>query len=109
MGRNGSGKSTLLKCIIGLLKASRGDIQLKGRSTKNREVLDLAQEMAYLPQNPDDLLFADTVAAELAMTLQNHGLKDDQRVEQFLERLDLVDEMESTREIYQPGKDFVWP
>ncbi|MFO7541006.1 MAG: ABC transporter ATP-binding protein, partial [Chloroflexota bacterium] len=31
-------------------------------------------EMAYLPQNPDDLLFAETVADELYFTLRNHGL-----------------------------------
>lgn len=74
MGRNGSGKTTLLKCIVGLLRAPQGQITLAGRSLIGREVANICQEVGYLPQAPDDLLFADTVDAELAITLRNHGL-----------------------------------
>ncbi len=35
---------------------------------------DICREVGYLPQNPDDLLFADTVADEVRATLRNHGL-----------------------------------
>lgn len=75
MGRNGSGKSTLLKCIIGLLRAESGQVVVNGRSTNGRGVADVAREVAYLPQNPDDLLFAETVSDELHVTLRNHGLE----------------------------------
>jgi energy-coupling factor transport system ATP-binding protein len=83
MGRNGAGKSTLLKCIVNLLAAERGEVWLNGRSIRNRSVADICREVAYLPQNPDDLLFADTVGEELAMTLKNHGRMEtrDWRVE----------------------------
>lgn len=77
MGENGAGKSTLLRCIIGLLQADKGDVVINGRSTHNRSIADICQEAAYLPQNPDDLLFADSVAEELAITLQNHSLPPD--------------------------------
>ncbi|MCP4426480.1 MAG: ABC transporter ATP-binding protein [Chloroflexi bacterium] len=73
MGRNGAGKSTLLKCVMGLL-AGEGEVAVNGRSTHNRHVADISREIAYLPQNPDDLLFAETVADELAITLRNHGM-----------------------------------
>ena len=89
MGRNGSGKSTLLKCIIGLLQASKGDILLNGRSTSGREVSELAREMAYLPQNPNDLLFAETVTEELQITLRNHGLTFENGVKKLLDELGL--------------------
>lgn len=75
MGRNGAGKSTLLKCLVGLLRPKQGQVMINGRSTHNREVADICREVAYLPQNPDDLLFADTVADELTITLRNHGLE----------------------------------
>ena len=74
MGRNGAGKSTLLKCMVGLLSPAEGEVWVNGRSTHKREVADICREVGYLPQNPDDLLFADTVADELQFTLNNHGL-----------------------------------
>ncbi len=74
MGRNGSGKSTLLKCIMGLLQISRGEIRLKGKKIMGQDVAELARDIAYLPQNPNDLLFAETVNEEFQITLSNHGL-----------------------------------
>jgi energy-coupling factor transport system ATP-binding protein len=74
MGRNGSGKSTLLKCLVGLLRPAAGEVRLHGRATARQSVAEVCRQVAYLPQNPDDLLFAETVADELATTLRNHGL-----------------------------------
>ena len=74
MGRNGSGKTTLLKCIVGLLQPEQGQITLAGRSLLNQETVEICRDVGYLPQTPDDLLFADTVTEELAITLQNHDL-----------------------------------
>lgn len=74
MGRNGSGKSTLLKCLVGLLRPGAGQIRVQGRSIAGRDVADICRAVAYLPQNPDDLLFAETVTDELLVTLHNHDL-----------------------------------
>lgn len=74
IGRNGSGKTTLLKCIVGLLPRHTGAIQINGRSADRRAVADICREVGYLPQNPDDLLYSETVRQELLMTLDNHGL-----------------------------------
>jgi len=75
IGRNGCGKSTLLKCLVGLLRPDTGEIRINGRSNAGRKIADICREAAYLPQAPDDLLFADSVADELAITLNNHGLQ----------------------------------
>ncbi|MGC9360644.1 MAG: ABC transporter ATP-binding protein [Anaerolineae bacterium] len=74
MGRNGSGKTTLLRCVVGLLQPRRGEVRLDGRSLVGRDAADICREIGYLPQTPDDLLFADAVSEELAVTLRNHGL-----------------------------------
>ncbi len=76
MGRNGSGKTTLLKCIVGLLQPRQGEIRLAGESLVGQETADICRSVGYLSQEPDALLFADTVADELAVTLRNHGLLD---------------------------------
>jgi energy-coupling factor transport system ATP-binding protein len=72
LGRNGSGKTTLLRLVMGLLAARRGEIRVAGQQTAGQDAATISRRVAYLPQNPDDLLFADSVAAELAITLSNH-------------------------------------
>jgi energy-coupling factor transport system ATP-binding protein len=91
MGRNGSGKTTLLRCLVGLLKPERGRIVLDDASLKGRPTAEISQEVGYLPQDPGDLLFADTVAEELAITLRNHDLLDRPPIppDSLLARLDL--------------------
>jgi len=76
MGRNGSGKTTLLRSIVGLLCPDRGTVALDGEWVIGRDPADLCRSIGYLPQNPDDLLFADTVLKELLVTLHNLGLLD---------------------------------
>lgn len=98
VGRNGSGKSTLLKCLVGLLEPGKGDIWLKGESVLGHDVSDICQVVAFLPQNPDDLLFAESVSEELDITLQNHDLSPAQLSRspaELLERLDLSEVADS--------------
>ena len=81
VGRNGSGKSTLLRCLIGLLRPESGAIWLEGERVEGRPAGERARRMAYVPQWPSALLFAESVRAELAVTLRNHGLQDAPPVE----------------------------
>ena len=74
MGRNGAGKSTLFNCVVGLLRPARGKIAVAGEQVLGRGTADICRRVGYLPQNPDALLFADTVRQELLITLKNHGL-----------------------------------
>ncbi len=74
IGRNGSGKSTLLKCLVGLISPEQGEIRISGRPTTGMRVAEICQTVGYLPQAPDDLLFADSVVEELQVTLANHNL-----------------------------------
>lgn len=72
LGENGAGKTTLLKCLVGLLSLTSGTIQLAEQTIETWSVGERCRQIAYLPQNPDDLLFAETVLAELETTRQNH-------------------------------------
>ena len=75
IGRNGAGKTTLLRAIAGLARAQRGEVTVGGRSIAGRSVADICRSVGYLPQNPNALLFADTVREEILVTLHNHGLQ----------------------------------
>jgi energy-coupling factor transport system ATP-binding protein len=90
MGRNGAGKSTLLKSVVGLVKPSSGDIRVNDQSVIGRDTADICRDVAYLPQNPSTLLFADTVAAELQITLANHAMQGQKDIGALLAQLGLA-------------------
>jgi energy-coupling factor transporter ATP-binding protein EcfA2 len=74
MGRNGVGKSTLLRQCIGLLKPDQGQVSVLGMDTRHTPVETLGQRVGYVPQNPNALLFADTIDEELAFTRRARGM-----------------------------------
>lgn len=73
MGRNGAGKTTLLRTLVGLVKPRSGKIIVDGEAIAGQSVADVCRKVGYLPQDPNTLLFADTVLDELLTTLKNHG------------------------------------
>jgi energy-coupling factor transporter ATP-binding protein EcfA2 len=94
MGPNGAGKSTLLRALVGLAVLQKGDIQVGGIDNAGRAVADICQQVGYLPQDPNALLFADSVLEELLITLRNHHLDASATglpAGQLLERLGLAD------------------
>ncbi|NLG27787.1 MAG: energy-coupling factor ABC transporter ATP-binding protein [Chloroflexi bacterium] len=76
MGRNGSGKTTLLKHLVGLLQPQRGTVLVRGLDTRQVQTDELVGLVGYVPQNPNALLFEDTVARELAFTRASHSLPE---------------------------------
>jgi energy-coupling factor transport system ATP-binding protein len=74
LGRNGAGKTTLLRAFAGLTDATRGNITTPGR-------------VAYVPQDPNTLLFSPTVRREVGETLRLLGRPDAGAVDAWLDRL----------------------
>ncbi|MEU0113917.1 ATP-binding cassette domain-containing protein [Streptomyces bobili] len=66
MGRNGAGKSTLLNTLVGLVEPSSGTVRAGGALPHRTAPRDLVRRVGLVPQEPRDLLYADTVAAECA-------------------------------------------
>jgi len=94
MGRNASGKTTLVKHINGLLKPTKGQVIVDGIDTRKATIAELAQEVGFVFQNPNDHLFADTVEEEIAFTLKNLGYEGKEaasRVDDMLEMFKLKD------------------
>jgi energy-coupling factor transport system ATP-binding protein len=74
MGPNGAGKTTLLRSLVGLAPLQKGSVRIAGRDIARRSTADICRQVGYLPQDPNALLFADTVLEELLITLRNHGM-----------------------------------
>jgi energy-coupling factor transport system ATP-binding protein len=76
MGRNASGKTTLVKHFNGLLKPGKVKVLVNGQDIKKLTVAELARQVGYVFQNPNDHLFADTVEEEIAFTLKSLGFEN---------------------------------
>ncbi|MGW2229635.1 ABC transporter ATP-binding protein [Streptomyces formicae] len=66
MGRNGAGKSTLLSTLVGLLEPTSGTVRVGGAAPHRTAPRQLIRHVGLVPQEPRDLLYADTVGAECA-------------------------------------------
>ncbi|MEV7322719.1 ABC transporter ATP-binding protein [Streptomyces sp. NPDC093970] len=66
MGRNGAGKSTLLSALVGLVEPGSGTVRVGGAVPHRTRPRDLVRLVGLVPQEPRDLLYADTVGAECA-------------------------------------------
>ncbi|MFF4531742.1 ABC transporter ATP-binding protein [Streptomyces sp. NPDC001407] len=64
MGRNGAGKSTLLRTLVGTHRPAGGSVRVGGRKPHATAPAELLRHVGLVPQEPRDLLYADTVAAE---------------------------------------------
>ena len=77
LGRNGSGKTTLLRALGKLIAVQGG-------------VIETLAPAAYVPQDPNSLLFAPNVRRELEQTLRLLGHHDRSAVDEWLGRLGLT-------------------
>ncbi len=71
MGRNGAGKTTLLRSIVGVHEPARGSIAVDGYPPTP------GVDVALCPQEPEVVLFAETVADEVRATRRARELPDD--------------------------------
>jgi energy-coupling factor transport system ATP-binding protein len=76
MGQNGAGKTTLVKHFNGLLKPTKGKVQVDEVLTTKTSVATLARNVGFVFQNPDHQLFSETVEEEIAFGLRNFGFKE---------------------------------
>jgi energy-coupling factor transport system ATP-binding protein len=73
MGRNGAGKSTLLGSLVGLVTPTAGTVTVGGVTPHRTTPRDLVHHVGLVPQEPRDLLYADTVADECAAADRDAG------------------------------------
>lgn len=65
VGTSGSGKSTVLKLMLGFYPVSSGKIVIDGKSMSERSLMDLRQEISYVPQEP--YIFSGTIEENIRL------------------------------------------
>jgi cobalt/nickel transport system ATP-binding protein len=92
LGPNGAGKSTLFLHFNGILKPTTGYVKIEGNPVnyERKGLKELRQRIGIVFQNPDDQLFAPTVAEDVAFGPLNLDLPKEEvesRVEDALKRV----------------------
>ena len=92
LGPNGAGKSTLFLHFNGILRPSSGTVMVNGETLDyaKKALMRVRQKVGIVFQNPDDQLFAPTVAEDVTFGPLNMGLEQDEvekRVEEALKRV----------------------
>jgi cobalt/nickel transport system ATP-binding protein len=94
LGANGSGKTTLLKVMDGLIREYRGRVSLDGRDILDLQPREIYRQVGLVFQNPDDQLFAPSVAEDVAFGPRNMGFAEEEvqrRVAVALAQVELAD------------------
>lgn len=84
IGPNGSGKTTLMKILAGLLKADKGDLEIKGRPIGSYKRKTFARQIAFVPQQvPTDFPFivSDVVLFGRSPHLGTFGLESQKDID----------------------------
>jgi cobalt/nickel transport system ATP-binding protein len=92
LGPNGAGKSTLLHHFNGLLMPTSGKVNVLGKEVTKQNLDEIRQKVGLVFQDPDDQLFARTVALDVAFGPTNLKLSKaeiEQRVNWAIEVTDL--------------------
>jgi energy-coupling factor transport system ATP-binding protein len=83
VGRNGAGKTTLLRSVAGVHTPRSGTVRVRGHAPQP------GADAALCPQEPEAILFADTVADEVRITLRAQG-RDVAEAESLLDELGIA-------------------
>lgn len=94
IGHTGSGKSTLLQHLNGLLRPTKGQLEL-GSTTleagkKNKDLKALRKKVGIVFQFPEHQLFEETVLKDISFGPINFGVKKDAAERKAKEMLQLV-------------------
>jgi cobalt/nickel transport system ATP-binding protein len=94
LGRNGSGKTTLMRLLSGGLRPHTGQLTVDGRPVRydRKGLTRLRSAVQLVVQDPDDQLFAASVAQDVSFGPLNLGLSDAgvrERVAEALAALDI--------------------
>lgn len=104
LGPNGAGKTTLFRLLMGILKATSGQLRVDGLDAFDDRV-EVKRRIGYLPDEP--VFYSYLSAREiLELSASMHGLDPTaamERMEPVITRMKLSDELDNYAEDYSRG------
>lgn len=93
VGHTGSGKSTLMQHINGLLTPDKGMVHIDGIdiNKKNKVAFTARRSVGLVFQYPEQQLFEETVAKDIAFGPKNFGLSEDEIKERVKDAMEFVE------------------
>lgn len=89
VGQNGSGKTTLAKLMVGLLKASEGEIIFLEQKIDEIPLQDLVGKVGYVFQYPEHQFVERNVYDEIAYSLRAMKVPESEVKEHVIEMMDM--------------------
>lgn len=92
IGANGSGKSTLFMLLLGILKPTKGEVCWQGEpiSYQKQALYQLRQQVAMVFQDPDQQIFYSDIKSDIAFSLRNLGVAEEEIIKRVNNALTLV-------------------
>ncbi len=94
IGHTGSGKSTLLQHLNGLLKPTKGEIQIGDRTItaakKEKNLKDIRKKVGIVFQFPEHQLFEETVEKDICFGPMNFGVSEEEAKAEAKKAIQLV-------------------
>lgn len=96
VGPSGSGKSTLAHCMNGLVPFSydgeiNGSLTINGKETVDLDIFSISKQVGTVLQDPDGQFIGLSVGEDIAFSLENDCVKQQEMKEQVLDVSKLVD------------------
>lgn len=85
-GKNGAGKSTLAKLICGFNRPDKGLIKINGKDYSDLSIKEIAENVAYVMQNPNQMISKAMIYDEVALGLRFRGV-DEEEIRDRVERV----------------------
>jgi len=89
VGRNGSGKSTMAKCVCGFIHPDSGAIFWNGQNMGNLSIMERAEKIGYVMQNPNQMISFPMIYDEAALALRMRGATETEVKAQVNEALEV--------------------
>jgi energy-coupling factor transport system ATP-binding protein len=87
VGSNGAGKSTLAKLICGFVRPTTGEIHVASEEIKKLSIKEIADQVGFIMQNPNNMISKTMIYEEVALGLENRGWEEEAIQERVYETL----------------------
>jgi len=89
VGNNGAGKSTMAKCICGFVQPDSGTILFDGKDLSQLSIMERAEKIGYVMQNPNQMISFPMLYDETAFGLRSRGIGETEIKTRVYEAFDI--------------------